>query len=87
MLELETRQHPSSSLEISVCIYVYGEHCLKANYFLMNALVIMFSSKLFHYNDYIMSTIASQITSLTIIFPPFIQAQMKENTKAPQAIM
>ena len=32
-----------------------------------------------HYNDVIMGTIASQITSL-----PFIQTQIKENTKAPR---
>ena len=34
-----------------------------------------------------MSTMASQITSLTIVYlftQPFIQAQMKENIKAPR---
>ena len=35
-----------------------------------------------HYNDVIMSIMASQITSLTIITQPFIQAQIKENIKA-----
>ena len=38
---------------------------------------------LLHYNDVIMGTIASQITSLTILFiQPFIQTQIKENFKA-----
>ena len=36
-----------------------------------------------HYNDVIMRAMASQITSLTIVTQPFIQAQMKENIKAP----
>ena len=35
-----------------------------------------------HYNDAIMTTIASQITSLTVITQPFIQTQIKENIKA-----
>ena len=29
-----------------------------------------------------MGTMASQITSLTIVYPPFIPAQIKENIKA-----
>ena len=38
-----------------------------------------------HYNDVIMSTMASQITSLAIFFTqPFIQVQIKENIKAPR---
>ena len=36
-----------------------------------------------HYNDVIMGMMASQITSLTIFTQPFIQAQIKENIKAP----
>ena len=40
---------------------------------------------LLHYSDVTMDTIASQITSLTIIFTqPFIQTQIKENIKAPR---
>ena len=35
------------------------------------------------YSDAIMSAVASQITSLTIVYPMFIQAQVKENIKAP----
>ena len=35
-----------------------------------------------HYNDVIMGAIASQITSLTIVYS--IQTQIKENTKAPR---
>ena len=35
-----------------------------------------------HYSDVIMSTMASEITSLTIVYSTFIQAQIKENTKA-----
>ena len=37
-----------------------------------------------HYGDVIMGAIASQITSLTIVYPTFIQAQIKENIKAPR---
>ena len=36
-----------------------------------------------HYCDDMMAAMASQITSLTIIPQPFIQAQIKENIKAP----
>ena len=35
-----------------------------------------------HYNDVIMDTMASQITSLTIVFLTVIQTQIKGNTKA-----
>ena len=35
-----------------------------------------------HYSDVIMGTTASQITSLTIVTQPFIQAHIKENIKA-----
>ena len=37
-----------------------------------------------HYNDVIMSSMASQITSLTIVYSIFYQAQIKENIKAPR---
>ena len=39
---------------------------------------------LFHYDDVIMSMMASQITNLTIVYYAFIQAQIKENMKAPR---
>ena len=40
---------------------------------------------LLHYNDVIMSVITSQINSLAILFTQsFIQAQIKENIKAPR---
>ena len=38
----------------------------------------------YHYNDVIMSTIASQITSITIVYSTFIQTQIKGNIKAPR---
>ena len=38
----------------------------------------------FHYNDVIMGMMASQITSLTIVYSTVIQAQIKENIKAPR---
>ena len=38
----------------------------------------------YHYSDIIMSAMASQITSLTIVCWPFIQVQIKENIKAPR---
>ena len=37
-----------------------------------------------HNSDVIMGAMASQITSLTIVSQPFIQAQIKENIKAPR---
>ena len=37
-----------------------------------------------HYNDVIMSAMACQITSLSIVTQPFIQTQIKENIKAPR---
>ena len=38
-----------------------------------------------HYGNVIMGAIASQITSLTIVFTePFMQTQIKENIKAPR---
>ena len=37
-----------------------------------------------HYRDVIMGVMVSQITSLTIVYSTFIQAQFKENTKAPR---
>ena len=40
--------------------------------------------KLLHYNDVIMGTVVFQITSLTIVYSSFIQAQIKENIKAPR---
>ena len=41
------------------------------------------SIHLFHYNDVIMSPMASQITSLTMFTQPFTQTQIKEHIKAP----
>ena len=37
-----------------------------------------------HYNDITMGSIASQITSLTIVYSAIIRAQIKENIKAPR---
>ena len=36
-----------------------------------------------HYSDVIMGAMASQITSLTIVYSAVYQAQIKENIKAP----
>ena len=36
------------------------------------------------YIDVIMTTMASQITSLTVVYSTFIQTQIKENIKAPR---
>ena len=46
-------------------------------------LVVHLLSK-YHYGDVIMTTIASEITSLTIVYQPFIRAQIKVNIKAPR---
>ena len=37
-----------------------------------------------HYNDVIMGMMATQITSLTIVYSTVIRAQIKENIKAPR---
>ena len=38
-----------------------------------------------HYSDVVMGVMASQITGVSILFAqPFVQAQMKENIKAPR---
>ena len=37
-----------------------------------------------HYNDVIMSTVASQITSVFIVCSTAVQAQIKENIKVPR---
>ena len=42
------------------------------------------TSSRWHYNDIIMSTMASQTTSLTIVYFVFVHAQIKENIKAPR---
>ena len=42
----------------------------------------MYSGHTLHYNDVIMSAMASQLTS-RLFTQPFIQAQIKENIKAP----
>ena len=39
---------------------------------------------IYHYDDVIMSAIASEITSLTIVNSNFIRAHIKENIKAPR---
>ena len=42
-------------------------------------------AEMVHYNDVIMSAMASQITSLTIVYSTvYIQAHIKENIKAPR---
>ena len=41
-------------------------------------------SSMLHYGDVIMGAMASQITSLTIVYSTAIQTQMKENIKAPR---
>ena len=46
-------------------------------------LLIRYRAPWFHYNDVIMGAIASQITSLTIVYSTVYSAQIKENMKAP----
>ena len=43
----------------------------------------MSTTRQFHYSDDIMSAITSQITGGSIVYPT-VQAQIKENTKAPR---
>ena len=42
------------------------------------------SCKVFHYIDVFVTTMTSQITSLTVFTQPFLQTQIKENIKAPR---
>ena len=44
----------------------------------------MVADTLTHYGDVIMGPMASQVTSLTIVYSTVIQAQIKENIKAPR---
>ena len=44
-------------------------------------MIYLFLSSQIHYIDVIMSAMASQITSITIVTQPFIQEQIKENIK------
>ena len=49
-----------------------------------NSLMPSGHNELNHYNGVIMGTMASQITSLKIVYSTVIQAQIKENIKAPR---
>ena len=46
--------------------------------------VALFTGGFTHYVDAIMTTMASQITSLTVVYSNVYQAQIKENIKAPR---
>ena len=48
-----------------------------------NSLKLLYITRHHHYNDVIMGTVASQITSLTIVYSTVIQTEIKENIKAP----
>ena len=52
--------------------------------YLLNYVLISVDLQINHHSDVIMGAMASQITSLTIVYRPFIQAQTKENIKAPR---
>ena len=45
--------------------------------------LIRFVMLTLHYNDVIMSAMASQITGVLFVFQPFVQEQIKEYVKAP----
>ena len=44
-------------------------------------MTIHFMNARLHYGDVVMGTVASQVTSLTIVNQPFIRVQIKENIK------
>ena len=69
-----------------LCDVTWSHTCrvLKAVVSLGNGVTHIASRKFFHYADVIMSAMASQITGLTIVYSIFIQAQIKENIKAPR---
>ena len=70
-------------VDISKCngCYYLSSRCQNSYY---SSTVFIKDSGRLHNSDAIMSTMASQITSLTIFTQPLIQAQIKENTKAPR---
>ena len=45
---------------------------------------IFIEENIFHYNDVIMVAMASQITSLTIVYSPVYSGRDKKNIKAPR---
>ena len=47
-------------------------------------LVIIVRTDIPHYSDVIISSMASQITAYRWLTQPFVQAQIKENIKAPR---
>ena len=61
---------------LSVCGWASTSHTICPCFFPVSLLC-------FHYKDVIMSAMASQITSLTIVYSTVYSAQIKENIKAP----
>ena len=48
------------------------------------ALLEWYNDKHEHYSDVIMNAIASPITGVAIVYSTFVQAQIRENIKAPR---
>ena len=57
-------------------------HCMTHSHF--TSLFAFLFPRFLHYIDVIMTTMASQITSLTVVYSTVIQTQIKENIKAPR---
>ena len=67
---------PISVLWVALCLF--GARPLAATIYAWLWFVSKKSPQVaYHYNDVIMSAMASQITSLAIVYSPFIQAQIK----------
>ena len=65
-------------------IHANGHRLMAWTILLKRFCTALFCMVLLNYHDVIMGAIASQITSLTIVYSIFIQTQIKENIKAPR---
>ena len=84
-----SKQHSQTTQLLDAPVLViYPKTC--AHSFLVACIIVVtsqvkvVSGRVAHYGDVIMCRMASQITSLTIVYSPFIQSQIKENIKAPR---
>ena len=70
-----------------VFIYIYRYSNIRANRLVLSWLCVKRRQSITnhtHYSDVTMSAMTSQITCVSIFWTPFVQAQIKENIKAPR---
>ena len=76
----------SCKFVLTICTCSYGDHCNESYTYgrvSRRSLPRVCRYGLLYYNDVIMSAKASQITSVSFFTQSFVQAQIKENIKAP----